>query len=72
MFPARKDTLIGRRDRAILQAFAKIKHWMRAAQKRTTEDSWRHLGSLLAPSNTMNAATTSPTQDMLPSKDETL
>ena len=42
MFPARKDTLIGRRDRAILQAFAKIKHWMRAAQKRTTEDAWRH------------------------------
>jgi transposase len=32
----------------IEQAFAKIKHWMRAAQKRTTEDAWRHLGSLLA------------------------
>ena len=32
----------------IEQAFAKIKHWMRAAQKRTTEDAWRHLGSLVA------------------------
>ena len=32
----------------IEQAFAKIKHWMRAAQKRTTEDAWQHLGSLLA------------------------
>src|ERR1700709_1954073 len=30
----------------IEQAFAKIKHWMRAAQKRTTEDLWRHSGSL--------------------------
>jgi putative transposase len=25
----------------IEQAFAKIKHWMRAAQKRTVEDAWR-------------------------------
>ncbi len=32
----------------IEQAFAKIKHWMRAAQKRTVEDTWRHIGSLLA------------------------
>jgi transposase len=32
----------------IEQVFAKIKHWMRAAQKRTTEDAWRHLGSLVA------------------------
>ena len=47
MFPARKDTLIGRRDRAILQAFAKIKHWMRHAQRRTVEDTWRHIGNLL-------------------------
>lgn len=31
----------------IEQAFAKIKHWMRAAQKRTVEDTWRHIGSLL-------------------------
>lgn len=25
----------------IEQAFAKIKHWMRQAQKRTIEDTWR-------------------------------
>ena len=29
----------------IEQAFAKIKHWMRSAQKRTIEDAWRHIGS---------------------------
>ena len=28
----------------IEQAFAKIKHWMRAAQKRSIEDTWRHIG----------------------------
>lgn len=32
----------------IEQAFAKIKHWMRQAQKRTIEDTWRHIGSLVA------------------------
>jgi transposase len=32
----------------IEQAFAKIKHWMRAAQKRTVEDTWRHIGHLVA------------------------
>ena len=31
----------------IEQTFAKIKHWMRMAQKRTVEDTWRHLGKLL-------------------------
>jgi transposase len=30
----------------IEQAFAKIKHWMRAAQNRTVEDTWRYIGSL--------------------------
>lgn len=30
----------------IEQTFSKIKHWMRAAQKRTLEDTWRHVGSL--------------------------
>ena len=29
------------------QACAKIKHWMRDAQKRTVEDTWQHLGALL-------------------------
>jgi putative transposase len=32
----------------IEQAFAKIKHWMRIAQKRTTEDARPHLGSVVA------------------------
>jgi transposase len=31
----------------IEQAFAKIKHWMRAAQKRTVADTWRYIGSLV-------------------------
>lgn len=31
----------------IEQTFAKIKHWMRQAQKRTVDDTWRHLGRLL-------------------------
>jgi transposase len=31
----------------IEQPFAKIKHWMRHAQKRTIEDTWRHLGHLV-------------------------
>ena len=30
----------------IEQAFAKIKHWMRQAQKRTVEETWRHIGRL--------------------------
>jgi transposase len=32
----------------IEQAFAKIKHWMRSAQQRSVEETWRHVGSLLA------------------------
>jgi len=32
----------------IEQAFAKIKHWMRQAEKRTLEDTWRHLGQLVS------------------------
>ncbi|MCY3816545.1 MAG: IS630 family transposase, partial [Gammaproteobacteria bacterium] len=31
----------------IEQAFAKIKHWMRDAQKRSIDDTWRHLGRLI-------------------------
>lgn len=31
----------------IEQTFAKIKHWMRMAQKRTNEDTWRHIGHLV-------------------------
>lgn len=32
----------------IEQAFATIKHRMRHAQKRTVEETWRHLGHLVA------------------------
>ncbi len=32
----------------IEQAFAKIKHWMRCAQKRTIEDACAYIGSLVA------------------------
>jgi len=32
----------------IEQAFAKIKHWMRQAHKRTVEDTCRHIGNLVA------------------------
>ena len=31
----------------IEQAFAKIKHWMRQAQKRTIDELWPHLGHLI-------------------------
>ena len=31
----------------IEQAFAKIKHWMRIAQKRSIPDTWRHIGKLV-------------------------
>ncbi len=31
----------------IEQAFAKIKHWMREAQKRDPEDVWQHIGHLV-------------------------
>ena len=31
----------------IEQAFAKIKHWMRVAQKRTVDETWRHIGHLV-------------------------
>ena len=31
----------------IEQAFSKIKHWMRMAQKRSAEDTWRHIGHLV-------------------------
>ncbi len=36
----------------IEQTFAKVKHWMRMAQKRTREDAWRQVGKLI---RTINA-----------------
>jgi transposase len=50
----------------IEQAFAKIKHWMRAAQKRTIDEVWRHIGQLTATIRPQNATTTSSTLDTLP------
>ncbi len=32
----------------IEQTFAKVKHWMRMAQRRTIEETWRYLGHLIA------------------------
>jgi transposase len=32
----------------IEQAFSKIKHWMRLAQKRTIDDTYRHIGKLVS------------------------
>ena len=32
----------------IEQVFARIKHWMRHAQKRTIQDTWRYIGELVA------------------------
>src|SRR5690606_12977915 len=32
----------------IEQAFAKIKYWMRHAQRRTVEETWRHIGRLVS------------------------
>lgn len=32
----------------IEQTFAKIKHWMRVAQKRNIEETWRHVGTLVS------------------------
>jgi putative transposase len=31
----------------IEQTFSKIKHWMRMAQKRSIEETWRHIGDLI-------------------------
>ena len=32
----------------IEQTFAKVKHWMRMAQRRTIDETWRYLGRLIA------------------------
>ena len=32
----------------IEQVFAKIKHWMRQAQKKTSTETWKHVGKLCA------------------------
>jgi hypothetical protein len=45
------------RSQSIELAFAKIKHWMRIAEKRTVEDTWRHIGTSSKPSTPPNART---------------
>ena len=40
----------------IEQAFAKIKHWMRMAQERTIEETWRHVGRLVSTINPTECA----------------
>ena len=40
----------------IEQAFAKIKHWMRMAQKRTIEETWQNVGHLVSTINPTECA----------------
>jgi transposase len=56
----------------IEQAFAKIKHWMRAAQNAPSTRSGGTSAASSAQSRPVNAATTSPMQDTLQSNRETL
>lgn len=56
----------------IEQTFAKIKHWMRQAQKRTVEAPGVTSAPSSQPSNRMNATTISQMPDTLPSNHETL
>jgi len=45
---APRDQMVTRSSSSpIKQAFSKIKHWMRHVQKRTIEDTWRHIGRLV-------------------------
>jgi transposase len=55
---------------AIEQAFAKIKYWMRVAQKRTTDETWRYIGTFVQTILPQNTATTLKMPDTLPSKPE--
>jgi putative transposase len=56
----------------IEQTFAKIKHWMRMAQKRTINDTCAKSATSLLLLSPANAATTSRTMDTLLSKYEPL
>ena len=40
----------------IEQAFAKVKHWMRMAQKRELEEAWRHVGQIVGTFNDSECA----------------
>jgi transposase len=56
----------------IEQTFAKIKHWMRSAQKRTIDDVCRHIGSLVTSISPAECSNYFVTLVTLPSKRETL
>ena len=56
----------------IEQTFAKIKHWMRTAQKRTVDDTGDTSATLSPLSSPANAPTTSPTPATFPSMYEPL
>lgn len=57
--PPKRFQIQGRRRKALVprpyspdlnpieQAFAKITHWIRHAQKRTIDETWHHLGTLV-------------------------
>ena len=54
----------------IEQAFAKVKHWMRMARKRTVYDTWRHIGCLASTITPTRAPTIFVTPDTLPLKND--
>jgi len=54
----------------IEQAFAKVKHWMRMARKRTAYDTWRHIGCLASTITPTRAPTIFVTPDTLPLKND--
>ena len=56
----------------IEQTFAKIKHWMRAAQKRNIDDVCHHIGSLVTTISPTECSNYLQTPVTLPSKRETL
>ena len=46
-----------------------IKHWLRAAQKRTGDELWRDIGGLVSTIQAQNEATPSPTQNTLSNRE---
>lgn len=56
----------------IEQAFLKIKHWIRNAQKRTIDDTWQHIAGPSKQSNPDECANDLKMQGMVPAKGETL
>ena len=56
----------------IEQVFSKIKHWMRNAQKRSIEETWRHIGHLTKSIKPSECANYFQNAGYAPSKTETL